>query len=57
MAQQVIGTGGSCEGARQVVASSDGHGGERWAMSVGFKVESCALTGRSPSWRFGRLEW
>lgn len=23
MAQQVIGTGGSCEGARQVVASSD----------------------------------
>lgn len=56
MAQQVIGTGGSCEGGATGGGEQLGDG-ERWAMSVGFKVESCALTGRSPSWRFGRLEW
>lgn len=31
VAQQVIGTGGDCEGEQQVVASSDGGGGVMWS--------------------------
>lgn len=55
-AQQVIGTGGDCEGGNRWWQAAMGGGVEWWKMIVGFKVESCALTGRSPSWRFGQLE-